>query len=476
MRLTQRAVVDGALTVADVRPLHAGRASTRRRTVAHAALGVMLVAGLAIVVGASAHRSFLVPPGTRALPAWLGGPFTGVASGLTTDKVALDAAFCGLIVVMFAAYLTVVAYADTVDRRWGLAAAVGLQLIFLCGPALWATDVFNYVSYARLDVVHGLNPYVHLPAAAPHDPTYSLRSWHHLLSPYGPLFTIATFALVPLGLIGGYWALKVAVCAATLACLWLVWKIAQRLDRDPLPAVLLVGLNPLVVVFGSGGVHNDALVMVLVLAAVYATIARKPARAGVAAIAAAGLKASAALVLPFMLLGGVRRARMAVAAVASALMLGGLSVAVFGLHGPSSTQSVLAQPLSAANILGLGLGLGGETPGLRIALEVVLALTILVLLLRTARGADWIAMAGWATVALIVALNWEEPWYVLWVLPFAALSRSRGLVRATLLLSAFLFVTTFPIVPYTLTNVCHCYPDTTAQGARNWHQVLRYLR
>ncbi len=43
----------------------------------------------------------------------------------------------------------------------------------------------------------------------PHsDPSFLLSNWHQLLSPYGPLFTLMTFAVVPLGVGGSFWALK----------------------------------------------------------------------------------------------------------------------------------------------------------------------------------------------------------------------------------------------------------------------------
>ena len=59
---------------------------------------------------------------------------------------------------------------------------------------------------------------------------------------------------------------------------------------------------------------------------------------------------------------------------------------------------------------------------------------------RAFRGADPLACAGWAGVALILTLASVMPWYVLWVLPFAALSRSRALWVTTGVLCVLLFV------------------------------------
>jgi hypothetical protein len=57
--------------------------------------------------------------------------------------------------------------------------------------------VFNYLGYARLGALHGLNPYTHILGSEPRDPVYVWISWHHLSSPYGELFTLLTY---PLGL------------------------------------------------------------------------------------------------------------------------------------------------------------------------------------------------------------------------------------------------------------------------------------
>ena len=51
-----------------------------------------------------------------------------------------------------------------------------------------------------------------------------------------------------------------------------------------------------------------------------------------------------------------------------------------------------------------------------------------VLLRRVRRGADWLAAAGWAYIAVLVTTTWLLPWYVAWAVPFAALSADRRLL------------------------------------------------
>ena len=95
--------------------------------------------------------------------------------------------------------------------------------------------MFNYINYGRMEIVHHLNPYTTIPMLEPHsDPSYILSNWHELLSPYGPLFTLLTFAVVPLGVAGSFWALKAILALASLGTILLVWRCARLLGRDPL--------------------------------------------------------------------------------------------------------------------------------------------------------------------------------------------------------------------------------------------------
>src|SRR5436190_473868 len=70
-----------------------------------------------------------------------------------------------------------------------LGCVIALHVILLLSAPLQLNDVFNYLGYARLGAVHHVNPYAHGIGTALHDPAYRFSSWHHLRSPYGPLFT-----------------------------------------------------------------------------------------------------------------------------------------------------------------------------------------------------------------------------------------------------------------------------------------------
>jgi hypothetical protein len=194
---------------------------------------------------------------------------------------------------------------------------------------------------------------------------------------------------------------------------------------------------------------------------------------------AAAVKLSGGLALPFAIAGAPperRRALLAGAAVAGAVLVA-VTLLAFGPHLPGlETQSKLVTPLSPQNLLGLALGQGGATATVRALVGVGFLVTFGLLLRATWRGADWPTMAGWATLALVLSLTWEMPWYVLWVLPFAAIGRSRALRRATVVLTAFLMLTLVPATGYVLTHGCHCNPGDTKTGKRNALEIRRYLK
>src|SRR3989475_2975686 len=227
-----------------------------------------IVAGSVFVVVVAADRPSLLSPTSHAnfFPGWMAGPLGGLWPGLPRDSTTLRWLFTGAIAAMYAAYLLAFAYGSALRARWVIATVAVTHLVFLMAPPLALTDVFNYINYGRMEVVHHLNPYTTIPILEPHgDPSYSLSNWHQLLSPYGPLFTLLTFAVVPLGVAASFWALKVLLAAASLATIALVWRCARLLGRDPVMAIVLVGLNPIVLVWGLGGDHNDSLMLLLIV-------------------------------------------------------------------------------------------------------------------------------------------------------------------------------------------------------------------
>jgi hypothetical protein len=256
--------------------------------------------------------------------------------------------------------------------------------------------------------------------------------------------------MYPLGALGvpaALWSLKAIMGAASLGIVALVWRTAKRLGRDPVPAALFVGLNPVVLVWGVGGAHNDFLIVLALTAAVAAALGDRERLGGGLLALGAAIKASAVLPLLFMLAGARdrRRAMAGVGLTAAAALV--LTAAVFGTNAVHFADTLRDQQHDVAlysfpNQLGAWLGYGGITGGIRAAASIALVAGLAWLLLRAWRGSlDWVSAAGWATALLLVTSAWLLPWYLVWLLPLAALSADRRLRLTALAIGAFVVYT-----------------------------------
>jgi alpha-1,6-mannosyltransferase len=446
-----------------------------------AAISLMgLSAGSFLIVLMAAERPSTFTPTSAGdyFPAWMAGPLRGLLPGLTHNQSRLDWLLSGLMLAMYALYVFAFRFAEQLRARWTIAALLAIHLVFLLSPPLQYTDVFNYVHYGRMGALSGLNPYTVIPALAPRsDPSFALSNWHHLLSPYGPAFTLFTYALAPLGVAGSFWAIKLAVALASLGTLAMVWRCARLLGRSPLSSVAFVGFNPIVLVWGLAADHNDALMLLFVILAVYLCL-RSPAlarAAGAALVLAVSIKASAAVLVPLFLAAGHRRGLIA-GGLAAAIVLGAASVIAFGLHTPDlSTQSRLVTAIGLPNLLGLALGQGGETPALHLAVQVALLGVVGGCTIAVARGRlNWLTAAALVLCALTVSLSWAVPWYLLWVLPFAALSPARRIRAAVVVLGVYFLIAFMPAA-YLLEQDIHFAPQSTLLGEAHTRQVEALL-
>lgn len=340
----------------------------------------------------------------------------------------------------FAAYLAALALAPRLGRRPVWTAIVGLVVLFACLPPLLSHDVYSYVDYARLGVLHGLDPYVREPAAVPGDPAFVHVTWPHTTSAYGPLFTLATYPLAWLPVGAAVYALKAASAVAVLAIAALVARLAPSRGIDPLRAAAFVALNPLVLVHVVGGPHNDGIAVLLMTLGLAGVLIVREASAGVALLAAIAVKATVAVAAPFALLGALRKRRLlagallalAVALAVSNLAFGWHWLDAFALIGENQGRTThLSIPTTAARLTGL------DPDTTRIAAGALYAALVAYLLIWTHRGGDWLRATAWATFGLLLATAWLLPWYLLWPLPLAALSRDRLLQLLLLALTAY---------------------------------------
>jgi hypothetical protein len=479
-------------------------------------LGILGLAGVLVSVfllcaGAASAPTIYVPGRSGGWPGWMAGPLRNLGASLDENS------FQTLTLVMAASYL-VVLLATRALPLWTIALAiVAAHVILLLGPPLISQDVFGYLGFARLGALHGLDPYTNFPVRIAGDPVYPFLGWPYQHSPYGPLFTLGSYAIAPLGVAGGLWALKAVAMLCSLGAVALVGRAAARLGHSPRWAVAFLGLNPVLLELAVGGAHNDTLVMLLLALALALTAttaaiapgasstsdpgipsdatpaARTPPApssvspvispdatspphynlASASLVAAVAVKASAGLVLPYLVLApplGRERLRTLGAALLSLAALAGLAAIGFGAHAFGFLSALREQqqlvavhsiPAETARLVGLA---GTPTWWRNVFLGGFLAVLLLTLW-RTWRGAEWRAQAGWATLALLLSTAWLLPWYAIWALPLAAVSSSRRLRGATLVFCAYALLIHLPLAKPLLSPPRHHHPPQRVQAA-----------
>jgi alpha-1,6-mannosyltransferase len=420
-------------------------------------------AALAALGGSIALVTFVAALGPSAVEPPLPG-----AGGLPPYAAALHPP-AGLVVALLAAAVGLgtaglLGAERAVRRGWApaprrlLAAGALAVAVLALTPPIGTADPQSYAAYGRLAAT-GRDPYASTPAelAATGDPVGRAVEppWQRTPSVYGP---VATAEQALLSRVGGSSVRTTVVllagvnAVAFLGTGLLLDRLAARYgDPARRRAALLWTLNPLLLYQLVAGAHLDALVVVAVAGALLA-LRRSALLAGLAAGAAAAIKAPAALVgagLAWALLPARRRLL--------ALMAGGLLVvlpayAAAGPHAPAQLGRA-SRLISAATPWRLPAhfldpALGAETSRRLIgALALLLAAALAVLLARglPRRDNDEISAAIRAalilTLAYLLAAPYALPWYdatawaLLALLPASAYDRLLLARTATLSLA-----------------------------------------
>ena len=432
---TQRAGLE--LAGAPSLGLRTAVASSRRALLALAGL---MISGAAIAV-AAAHTGPLLPQSIRPVEPSLAGAFANV--GLNLHAGGAIAA----LTLMLISYAIVATLAGELSGRTVLMAIAALHAIVLLAPPLVSTDIFSYQAYARMGALFGINPYVYGPhSLGLGDPTsfYIGSKWSTIPSVYGPVFTAFSFLLAPLSIAASVAVYKLIATLASLGIVALVYNAARLRGVNPVKAAALVGLNPLLVIYGVGGGHNDLLMLLVLVGAIYAVLLYRERLGGVLSVFAIGIKLTAGLLLPFVIAAGGpmrgqgRRRQLLVGAGVGFTFVMAITLALFG-PGVIQVFSTVRHSQSEGDwhsLPGLlanrfGLDTLGHIVGYSLAAAFVAVTAWLVR--RVWRGQmDWIDGAGWATAAMLAAASSMLPWYVAWLLPLAALATDKRLFRTAI--------------------------------------------
>jgi hypothetical protein len=163
-----------------------------------------------------------------------------------------------------------------IGLRFVLVTGAALAAVLLLSYPLGAIDVFVYAIYTRGWALHGLNPLATSPAQYPaSDPWLGLAAeWIDAPSPYGPVWQLLSLGAYYAG--GGdfllqVYALKILAILAYLGCAILIYRILQQTRSDwALAGTIAFAWNPLVLIEVAQNAHNDIVMILFMLAAVWA--------------------------------------------------------------------------------------------------------------------------------------------------------------------------------------------------------------
>ena len=362
---------------------------------------------------------------------------------------------------------------------------------FLVTPPIFSRDVYSYLAVGAM-MVHGDNPYQSGPYDTLGDSNPFAHQvdarWQHTSTPYGPAFLLIAKAVVLVSgnhVIIGVLLQRFVELIGIALIVWALPRLARRCGIDPVSALWLGALNPLLLFHLIAGGHNEALMIGLMLAGLEIALSlptlRRPIGgpgsdlwrmvAGTALITIAiGIKVTAAMALAFLAIALARRAggrwRDLVRAVRVARR--GRHRHVRAAHRPGrrrprldpcpvGARAACSRYLSISTTLGVGagwigllLGLGDHTDSTIAFMQPVgtavgAGLAVFVMWRCWQRRLEPIQGLGIALGAFVLLSPVIQPWYLLWAaLPLAASTSFSGYRRATVWLTAVFAVIIMP--------------------------------
>ena len=338
--------------------------------------------------------------------------------------------------------------AGQVDGRGVVVAAAAWTAPLLIGPSMYSRDVYSYLAQGAV-ALYGYDPYTTGASALPLSLGGNVASlWQDTPSPYGPLFLLVAKSVVAVtgdNVIIGAVLMRLAVFSGLAMLAWAMPGLVRHLGGRTSVALWLTVANPFVIAVGIGGAHNDILMVGLMAAGVLMVLDGKHVR-GIAVIAlATAVKATAVLVIPFLIwvwvarMSGPTRQRFF-----QACALGGIAFAgVFGLStivagvdlgwiNVLQTQTPLLTWMSLPCLVGelLYHTVGRHIPGATyegflgffrsIGVFLLAAVLVRQWWLARAGGVDAVRRAAIALLAASTLAPSVLPWYFTWALALAA--------------------------------------------------------
>ena len=295
-------------------------------------------------------------------------------------------------------------------------------------------DAWTYGTEGNL-VLKGVGGY--RSAALLKDSVWSLGVNGHAVhpSPYGPgaLDLSAFFVWISGGhpwMAAECW--RIAAIVGGVLCAWGVHRIVTIHGGNPMTATLVAAANPATLIIFVAGMHNDALMLGLMVAGIALAVSGRRYPGIVLCVLAMAVKPNALLAVgavSWWVWGTHWRDRLKGTVTAAAAAVGVLFVSGLGVGGGFGW---ITSALSYGSVPGpwsLGTRFLGVKSGWPVtAIEAGGLALAVALILVGGRSGRWITGLGWAFAVLALTIPRPEPWYLAWAV---ALLACGGLDRQT---------------------------------------------
>ncbi|MGB3483218.1 MAG: alpha-(1-_6)-mannopyranosyltransferase A [Mycobacterium sp.] len=362
---------------------------------------------------------------------------------------------------------------DRGSDEFTMVATAGFWLTpLLLSVPLFSRDTYSYLAQGAL-LRDGFDPYAVGPIENPNPLLDNVSPiWTTTTAPYGPAFIlVAKFVTILVGdnVIAGTMVLRLCMLPGLALLIWAAPRIARHVGANGAVALWICALNPLVIIHLMGGVHNEMLMVGLMMAGIALTFAHRFV-GGVALVAVAvAVKATACLALPFLVWVWMRalRDRHGYRAVSAFAIAAAGSVAIFvgvfavmsllagvglgwltALAGSVKIINWLTIPTAVANVTNAVGGLFfpvnfyAVLDVTRIAGIAIIAVSLPLLWWRF-RHTDREALIGigWAMLVVVLFVPAALPWYYTWPLAvISGIAQSRAAIAAIAGFSTWIMV------------------------------------
>ncbi|HQY30666.1 MAG TPA: glycosyltransferase family 39 protein, partial [Thermomicrobiales bacterium] len=334
--------------------------------------------------------------------------------------------------VLFALALLGSGNRNWLDARKAWIGAIGSALAFVPMYPVTAIDLFNYAGQSRIWTDYGLNPNVVPIAHLPHSKwTTFAGEWAVRPSPYGPLWrwlSAPTTVLSSDNLFLSVLLLKLLMGAAVLLAAWFVAEILRLRGQARTVGIVAVAWSPFVLWEGNGNAHNDIVMGLFLILALWAFQRGSLTATIPLLVAAALIKYTVVIVLPVVALAALLRTpRGRRSSLISWWAIDSLFIALFAFWpyyqirpiidmAQDQTRLTLTSPLWLLQQLTASQWAAGDVADVFKPLALVLLMIILaVQWLRVARDQDQLFSAVTISLSTYLLLAaWQfRGWYLL---------------------------------------------------------------